>query len=109
VSLIVDLDIEYVNFDNPAEAFLEPERVFDIQAPVVEELLLKFGMVSLHCLSGRGHHFVWRIRQDSATCDWLARLGRIPPSLWEISTRPHPPDSEPVRAELTAALPGSVL
>jgi hypothetical protein len=46
VSLIVDLDIEYVNFDNPAEAFLELERVFDIQAPVeriVEELLLKFG------------------------------------------------------------------
>jgi hypothetical protein len=109
VSLIADLDIEYVNFDHPAEAFLEPERVFDLQAPVeriVEELLLKFDIVPLHCLSGRGHHFVWRVRQDSATCDLLARLGRVPSSLWEISSHPHPPDGESVRGELTAAFAG---
>ena len=109
VSLIVDLDIEYVNFDYPAEAFTEPERTFDMQSPVerlVEELLLKFGIVPLHCLSGRGHHFVWRIRQDSATYQWLARLGRVPPSLWEISARPHPPNGEAVCSSLTAAFAG---
>jgi hypothetical protein len=108
-SLIVDLDIEYVNFDYPAEAFLEPERIFDLQAPVeriVEELLLKFDIVPLHCLSGRGHHFIWRVRQDSAACDLLARLGRVSPSLWEASTQPHPPGGESVRAELTAAFAG---
>lgn len=109
VSLIVDLDIEYVNFDYPAEAFTEPERTFDMQSPVerlVEELLLKFGIVPLHCLSGRGHHFVWRIRQDSATYQWLARLGRVPPSLWEISARPHPPNGEAVCPSLTEAFAG---
>jgi hypothetical protein len=29
-ALIADFDIEYVNFDNPAEAFVDPERVFAI-------------------------------------------------------------------------------
>ena len=35
-ALIADFDIEYVNFDNPTEAFVEPERVFAIQQPVEE-------------------------------------------------------------------------
>ena len=37
-ALIADFDIEYVNFDNPAEAFLDPERVFAIQQPVMETI-----------------------------------------------------------------------
>jgi hypothetical protein len=109
LSLIADLDIEYVNFDHPAEAFLEPERIFDMQAPVervVEKLLLKFGIVPLHCLSGRGHHFVWRVRQDSATFAWLARLGHVPSSLWEMSARPHAPNGEAVSPSLAAAFAG---
>lgn len=112
VSLIVDLDIEYVNFDYPAEAFLEPARTFDIQSPVeriVEELLLKFGIVPLHCLSGRGHHFIWRVRQGSATFERLARLGHVPSSLWEVSARPHPPNGEAVCPSLTAAYSGLAL
>ena len=37
-ALIADFDIEYVNFDDPAEAFVDPERVFAIQQPVVETI-----------------------------------------------------------------------
>ena len=37
-ALIADFDIEYVNFDNPAEAFVDSERVFAIQQPVVETI-----------------------------------------------------------------------
>ena len=34
-SLLVHLDIEYVNFDSPAECYLNPERSFALQEPVI--------------------------------------------------------------------------
>ncbi|MBX6324635.1 MAG: hypothetical protein IRY93_01205, partial [Chthoniobacterales bacterium] len=37
-ALIADFDIEYVNFDNPAEAFVDPERAFAIQHPVEQTI-----------------------------------------------------------------------
>ena len=94
--LIADFDIEYVNFDNPAEAFVDPERVFTIQQPVVEtieRLLREYRIEPLHVLSGRGHHFVWRIEQNSAEFKKLAELGRGPPSLWATEHELHPPNS----------------
>src|SRR5262245_32712867 len=62
-SLIAHLDIEYVNFDFPAEPYLRPERCYDLQMPVIraiQEELLFHGIAPLHLLSGRGHHFTWR-------------------------------------------------
>jgi hypothetical protein len=47
--LIADLDIEYVNFDFPAEPYLDPERCFEIQRPVewaVERALLEHGITA---------------------------------------------------------------
>jgi hypothetical protein len=38
-SLIADLDVEYVNFDRPEEAYLSPERVFDLQLPVEQAIV----------------------------------------------------------------------
>ena len=46
-ALIADFDIEYVNFDNPAEAFVDPERVFAIQQPVeqtIQQFLREYGI-----------------------------------------------------------------
>jgi hypothetical protein len=108
-ALIVDFDIEYVNFDDPAEAFLEPERVFATQQPVVEaieQLLRDYGIKPLHVLSGRGHHFVWRISQNSAVFKELAEIGRGPPSLWECETEVHPPNARPVLMQLARAFTG---
>ena len=108
-ALIADFDIEYVNFDNPAEAFVDPERVFAIQQPVVEtieELVREYGIDALHVLSGRGHHFVWRIAQNSAVFNELAEIGRGPPSLWECETEVHPPNARPVPIELARAFAG---
>jgi hypothetical protein len=108
-SLIVDFDIEYVNFDDPAEAFLEPERVFATQQPVVEaieQLLRDYGIKPLHVLSGRGHHFVWRIEQSSDEFKKLSALGRGPPSLWECEAELHPPNAHPVPMELARAFAG---
>jgi hypothetical protein len=107
--LIADFDIEYVNFDNPTEAFLEPERVVAIQQPVVEtieQLLREYGIKPLHVLSGRGHHFVWRIDQSSDEFKELSALGCGPPSLWEIESKRHPPNDRAVPRELGSAFAG---
>ncbi|HEY5753306.1 MAG TPA: hypothetical protein VIT21_09165 [Chthoniobacterales bacterium] len=108
-SLLADLDLEYVNFDQPAAAYLDPERAFGFQDPVartVERLLLTFGIAPLHNLSGRGHHFIWRIRQNSAVFSRLAGLGRGTSSLWEISARSHEPDGTSVSYKLASAFAG---
>ena len=107
--LIADFDIEYVNFDNPTEAFLEPERVFGIQQAVVEaieQLLREYGIRPLHVLSGRGHHFIWRIEQNSDEFKKLSALGRGPPSLWETEAQLHPPNGRAVPIELARAFAG---
>lgn len=77
-ALIAHLDIEYVNFDFAAEPYLDPERAFDLQEPVVEAIraiLSRHGIRPLHVLSGRGHHFAWSIRRDSELFDRLRVIG----------------------------------
>lgn len=67
-SLIAHIDIEYVDFDSSAEAYLDPWRACRLQEPVVvalEEILAGFGIRPLHLLTGQGHHFVWRMSNDS--------------------------------------------
>lgn len=108
-ALVADFDIEYINFDNPAGVFLEPERVFAIQQPVVgaiEQLLREYCIEPLHILSGRGHHFVWRIEQTSDEFEKLSALGRGPSSLWECETEVHPPNGRAVPIELARAFAG---
>jgi hypothetical protein len=80
-SLLLHLDLEYVNFDSPAEAYLDPLRAFELQEPVVhviEALLLKWGVRPLHVITGQGHHFVWRIRRDTDLAGAIAALGPAP-------------------------------
>ena len=108
-ALIADFDIEYVNFDNPAEAFVDPERVFAIQQPVeqtIHRLLEDYRIEPLHVLSGRGHHFIWRIEQNSAVFGMLSEIGRGPPSLWAMEQQFHPPNGNPVPIELARAFAG---
>jgi len=80
-SLLLHLDVEYVNFDAPAEAYLDPWRTFDLQEPVVrviEGLLVEWGIQPLHLITGQGHHFVWRIGIQSAVAQRLAALAPAP-------------------------------
>ena len=108
-ALIADFDIEYVNFDHPAEAFVDPERIFSIQVPVeetIKRLLQEYGIEALHVLSGRGHHFVWRIEQGSDEFKRLSVLGHGPPSLWETEAQVHPPNGRAVPIELARAFAG---
>lgn len=80
-SLLFHLDIEYVNFDSPAEAHLDPIRAFDIQEPVVrviECLLLQWGIRPLHIITGQGHHFVWRVDKHTELAQRLVMLDPAP-------------------------------
>ena len=78
-SLIAHLDVEYVNFDFAAEPYLEPARTFLMQEPVaraIRRVLDYHGIRVLHVLSGRGHHFAWRIERDSEVFNALATMGQ---------------------------------
>lgn len=108
-SLIADLDIEYVNFDNPAEAYLEPDRVFRLQRPIVRailETLEEQGIQPLHLLSGRGHHFLWQIRRNSSAFRQLADHGHVPAPLRNCNAQPHPPHGRAIDPQLAAAYAG---
>jgi hypothetical protein len=79
--LIAHLDIEYVNYDYPGEAIEDPQRAFRIQQPLVdaiEEVLADYGVSSLHLLTGRGHHFVWRVPYGTPAASSLVAMGRMP-------------------------------
>jgi hypothetical protein len=108
-SVIAHLDIEYVNFDDPAEPYLGSARAFALQRPIVEavqEVLLTNGIAPLHLLSGRGHHFVWRIDLDTAAAVMLCRIGRVPDTLHSRYVQPQPPAGESVSTEMGRAFAG---
>jgi hypothetical protein len=108
-SLLADFDVEYVNFDHAAEAFLEPERVFEVQQPVadtIERTLREYGISALHLLSGRGHHFLWRIQRDSEAFNRLVKLARGPGSLWKTGRDLQSPEAKDVPVELARAFAG---
>ena len=76
-SALIHLDIEYVNFDDPASAFTDPWHAFSLQEPVVlaiEELLVNWGIRPLHLITGQGHHFVWSVARGSQCEKRLAEL-----------------------------------
>jgi hypothetical protein len=107
--LVAHLDLEYVNFDYPAEAYLQPSRSFGIQRPVVraiQEVLLQHGIAPLHLLSGRGHHFVWQIDREAPAMAVLAALGYVPDTLAARYAQPHPPSDEVIAPDLGAASAG---
>lgn len=95
--MLIHLDIEYVNFDDPAAAYLDAPRIFRMQQPLVEAIearLLAFGIRYLHLVTGQGHHFVWRIPKESPVARAIADLGiRTPPDA-------SSPESEPVFGHL---------
>ena len=102
---LVDLDIEYVNFDFAAEPYLNQARTFELQEPVVRvirKLLNESQIRPLHLYSGRGHHFLWKISQDSPAFASLVEIGS------KIVDREYPRrfEGEPVPEELTAAFAG---
>jgi hypothetical protein len=107
--LLAHMDIEYVNFDFPAEPYLDPVRSFALQNQAVldiEKLLLEHGIAPLHLLSGRGHHFVWSIDQESTAFGILAKIGRLPAHLKLRYATKNPPVNKSIDEGLAAAFAG---
>ena len=108
-NLIADFDIEYVNFDDAAEVFVDPAQSFALQQPVVDvikRLLAQYRIEPLHILTGRGHHFVWQIKQNSAEFRELADLGRITPGRWKTEPAVDQADSRSVPIAIADAFSG---
>jgi hypothetical protein len=107
--LFVDIDIEYVNFDFPAEPFLDYQRCFALQEPVlhaIEGVLGEAGIQPLHTVTGRGHHFGWMVHPASPAFQGLERIGRVPPALRRAYAAPQLPDGEPVDLAMGKAFAG---
>lgn len=80
-SLLFHLDIEYVNFDSPVEAYCHPTHTFEVQQVVVhglESMLLEWGIRPLHLITGQGHHFVWRVDRSSDLAKEVRALNLAP-------------------------------
>jgi len=108
-SLVADFDIEYVNFDDPAKAFIEPERTFELLEPVANEIertLSDCEIPALRLLSGRGHHFVWRIRRGSTAFSRLVQLGRGPEERWQPEEQTDLTEGPQVPGDLVRAFSG---
>jgi hypothetical protein len=75
--LIADIDLEHVHFDRPWESYLDPSRAFALQEPVAAALEARLDEVAidrLRVLTGRGHHWLWRIDRGSPVFAALAAL-----------------------------------
>ena len=108
-SLIADVDLEYHNFDYPAAPWLDPERAFRLQQPVLDatlQTLAKAGIAPLILVSGRGFHLLWAIRRNSKAFSRLVGLGHVPLSLRAKYMQPCTPDETRVDPELGAAFSG---
>jgi hypothetical protein len=108
-SLIADLDIEYVNFDSPSEPYLDPLRTFELQAPVAREterLLAECGIEFLHTLTGRGHHYTWRMPLGSGVVRQLEELGLEVAAAGDAAADSPGSDVAPVPSALHAAFLG---
>ena len=83
-SLIADIDLEYHNFDYPAAPWLDPQRAFELQQPVLDatlRILHQSGVAPLTLVSGRGFHLVWAVSRNSTAFRRLVGLGHVPPGL----------------------------
>jgi len=108
-SLVAHLDIEYVNFDFPAHPYLAAERIFACQQPVVgavQSLLAECGIAPLHLLTGRGHHFVWRMDRSTPAFARLRGLGWMANSLRRLYAYHRGPVGETVPPDFGAAFSG---
>ncbi len=110
--LVVNLDIDYVNLDDPGHSYQDFEAVYALEQPIVrviEAKLKNFGITALHVLSGRGHHFTWNIRRDSAAFLELAQLGHLTPSLQGKYAQAVWSNSEAIEQPLARAFAGLAL
>jgi hypothetical protein len=108
-ALLVHLEVDFINFDCPVAPFTDPVRTFSLQQPliaVLERLFDLFGIAPLHLVTGRGHHFVWKVPRRSSCLEKLGKVGRLPMSLRELYHCSQSPTGETVAADLAKGFAG---
>jgi len=108
-SLLVDLDMEYTNFDQPAAAWTNREHAFEVQIPAVGATLRtleRAGIDPLVLVSGRGFHMVWSIDRESAAFRRLASLGHVNAGLAARYAQARSPEGATISPELGHAYAG---
>lgn len=76
------LDVDYTNADDPAEAYREPEAVFERLEPVytvARHALEAYHVDPLVLMTARGWHFVARVPRGGDLLADLVTLGILPP------------------------------
>jgi hypothetical protein len=74
------LDIDYVNHDDPVEAYREPGLCFEVLEPVYRTVLSWFHSYGLHPLAlmtREGYHFIGRVSRGSPAHDVLVEMGNV--------------------------------
>ncbi|MFP4686774.1 MAG: hypothetical protein ACLFN5_01545 [bacterium] len=82
--LMAIFDVEYVNHDDPALMYHNPEYGFSRLEPLVElarDFFAGYGMEPMVLITGQGYHFSFQITKGSKTYKKLADIGSVLPSL----------------------------
>jgi hypothetical protein len=93
-SLIVHLDVDYLNADFAGEAFAHPSDVFEKLEPVyttTRNLLHEYGLPLLSVVTGEGYHFIGQVPWDSPPIARLADLSPAVPAWLSSVAQRHPP------------------
>ena len=93
-SLLMCVDIDYLNADRPGHAFAQPGDVFSKMEPTYQaicQLLEDYGIEMLAMMTGRGYQLTGRIPLSSPLVEHLATLAPGVPDWQETQARrlPH--------------------
>lgn len=79
--VIADFYLRYGEGAAPVRGKRSPSQAFTLLDPTVNaaaSTLKRYGILPFHYLTASGHHFTWRIPQDSRAYRWLVELGHVP-------------------------------
>lgn len=96
-SLLVYVDIDYMNTDSPGEAFVHPADAFLKLEPTYRglgELCDELGMPMLDLVTGSGYGFIGRIALHGRMASRLRSLAPEVPGWYDSHDRRHPPWAE---------------
>ncbi len=83
-ALMAVFDVEYVNHDDSAKMYRNPEYGFSRLEPLVElarGFFKGYGLEPMILITGQGYHFSFQISKSSKAYERLADLGNVLPSL----------------------------
>lgn len=77
---LIFLDVDYVNHEDPVEAYRDPTLSFETLEPVyraVKAWFHSYGLRPLVIMTRQGYHLIGRVSRESRAHDVLVSMGRI--------------------------------